>query len=87
MRVRYETQLERLQKEHLQLLEVVERLQRAKNMDQEIIVGIQKGMANIRETYSHDLSRWKDERSVLERHITLVSSVYHTTCTVCCIMT
>ncbi|XP_045180255.2 golgin subfamily B member 1-like [Mercenaria mercenaria] len=72
MKVRYETQLDRLQKEHLQLLEVVERLQRAKNLDQEIIVGIQKGMANIRETYSHDLSRWKDERSVLESHITQI---------------
>jgi hypothetical protein len=74
MKVRYETQLDRLQKEHLQLLEVVERLQRAKNLDQEIIVGIQKGMANIRENYSHDLSRWKDERTVLESHITQVGS-------------
>lgn len=72
MKVRYESQLDRLQKEHLKLLEVVERLQRAKNLDQEIIVGIQKGMANIRENYSADLSRWKEERTVLESHISQV---------------
>lgn len=72
MKVRYETQLERLQKEHLQLLQVVERLQREKNLDQEIIVGIQKGMASIKDTYSHDMTRWKDERAVLTTHITKV---------------
>jgi len=59
----------RLQKEHMALLEVVERLQRGKNLDAEIISGVQKGMASIRDTYSNDLSRWKDERSVLESHI------------------
>lgn len=37
MKVRYETQLDRLQKEHLALLQVVERMQREKNLDQEII--------------------------------------------------
>ncbi|XP_052250522.1 myosin-11-like isoform X2 [Dreissena polymorpha] len=72
MKVRYETQLDRLQKEHLQLLEVVERLQRETHFDKEIIVGVQKGMANIRDNYTQDLSRWKDERSVLESHITQI---------------
>ncbi|WAR16517.1 hypothetical protein MAR_031111 [Mya arenaria] len=69
MKVRYETQLDRLQKEHFALLEVVEKLQREKHLDHDIITGVQKGMASIKNTYTHDLSRWKDERSVLESHI------------------
>ena len=73
MKVRYETQLDQLQKEHIQLLTVVEKLQREKNLDQDIITGIQKGMANIRDTYSLDVTRWKDERQVLNNHITKVT--------------
>ena len=55
-----------------QLLTICEKLQREKNLDQEIIVGIQKSMQNIRETYTSDLSRWKGERNVLEKHISQV---------------
>ena len=55
------------------LLTICEKLQREKNLDQEIIVGVQKGMANIRETYTYDLSRWQDERNILEKHISQVS--------------
>ncbi|KAL4217860.1 hypothetical protein ACF0H5_022599 [Mactra antiquata] len=72
MKVRYETQLDRLQKEHMKLLEVVLKLQKEKNLDQEIIQGIQRGMANIKENYTIDLSRWKDERTVLESHISQI---------------
>ncbi|KAK3610093.1 hypothetical protein CHS0354_032188 [Potamilus streckersoni] len=69
MKVRYETQLETLQKEHLQLLVVVDRLQREKHLDKDIIVGVQKGMSSIKQTYSKDLSRWTDEKNILQRHI------------------
>ncbi|KAL3891792.1 hypothetical protein ACJMK2_004039 [Sinanodonta woodiana] len=69
MKVRYETQLEALQKEHLQLLVVVDRLQREKHLDKDIIVGVQKGMYSIKQTYSKDLSRWTDEKNILQRHI------------------
>lgn len=69
MKVRYETRLENLQKEHMKLLGVLDKLQREKVLNQEMIKGVQKGMGTMKETYTKDLEHWKEERNVLEKHI------------------
>ena len=73
MKVRYETRLENLQKEHMKLLNILDKLQREKVLDQEIIKGVQKGMGTIKETYNQDLARLRDEKGLLEVHIKEVS--------------
>lgn len=69
MRVRYETRLESLQKEYMKLLATVDKLQREKDLDKDIIKGVQKGMTQIRDVYSNDLTRWNEEKAMLEQHI------------------
>ncbi|KAK3088191.1 hypothetical protein FSP39_015959 [Pinctada imbricata] len=69
MKVRYETRVENLQREQLKLLNILDKLQREKNLDQEIIKGVQKGMCTMKETYNQDLARLKDEKGLLESHI------------------
>nr|XP_034302400.1 myosin-9-like [Crassostrea gigas] len=74
MKVRYETRLENLQKEHMKLLGVLDKLQREKVLNQEMIKGVQKGMGTMKETYTKDLEHWKEERNVLEKHIKEIES-------------
>lgn len=75
MKVRYETRLENLQKEHMKLLGVLDKLQREKVLNQEMIKGVQKGMGTMKETYTKDLEHWKEERNVLEKHIKEVINI------------
>ena len=69
MKVRYETRLENLQKEHMSLLHVLDNLQREKHLNQEIIRGVQKGMSNMKDTYAKDIAKWNEEKEIFGRHI------------------
>ncbi|XP_060067409.1 uncharacterized protein LOC132547643 isoform X1 [Ylistrum balloti] len=69
MKVRYETRLENLQKEHMKLLALVDTLHREKTLDKEIIRGVQKGMTQMKVTYAKDLTKWNEEKDILARHM------------------
>ncbi|XP_069106389.1 uncharacterized protein [Argopecten irradians] len=69
MKVRYETRLENLQKEHMKLLSLLDTMQREKTLDKEIIRGVQKGMSQMKVTYAKDLSKWNEEKDILARHV------------------
>ncbi|XP_021343412.1 golgin subfamily A member 4-like isoform X3 [Mizuhopecten yessoensis] len=69
MKVRYETRLENLQKEHMNLLSLLDTMQREKTLDKEIIRGVQKGMSQMKVTYAKDLVKWDAEKDILARHI------------------
>ncbi|KAJ8322162.1 hypothetical protein KUTeg_000633 [Tegillarca granosa] len=69
MKVRYETRLENLQKDHLKLLTNLDQLQREKILDKDIIKGVQKGMSQMKQAYANDLSRIKEEKEMLEKHM------------------
>ena len=59
----------------MKLLGVLDKLQREKVLNQEMIKGVQKGMGTMKETYTKDLEHWKEERNVLEKHIKEVINI------------
>ncbi|XP_033727449.1 myosin-16-like isoform X2 [Pecten maximus] len=69
MKVRYETRLENLQKEHMKLLSLLDTMQREKTLDKEIIRGVQKGMSQMKVTYAKNLTKWNEEKDILARHV------------------
>ena len=69
MKVRFETRLENLQKEHTRLLTILDQMQHEKVLNQEIIKGVQKQMSLMKENYHKNLEKSKQQNEMLERHI------------------
>jgi cell division protein FtsB len=69
MKVRFETRLENLQKEHTRLLTILDQMQHEKVLNQEIIKGVQKQMSVMKENYHKNLEKTKQQHDMLERHI------------------
>ena len=73
VKVRYETRFEKMTKDYSKLIVAVEKLQRERDLDKQIIQGVQKGMSQMKENYTNDLHRWDDERRHLEKQLAEVS--------------
>lgn len=74
MKVRYETKLEKIQRDYNQLLINSERVSREKELQQEIIKGVQRGMSNLKDKYTQEKSRWKTDKEQFEQKANEVSS-------------
>lgn len=75
MKVRFETRLENLQKEHTRLLTILDQMQHEKVLNQEIIKGVQKQMSLMKENYHKNLEKSKQQNEMLERHIKEVKQI------------
>ncbi|CAC5380446.1 unnamed protein product [Mytilus coruscus] len=69
MKVRFETRLENLQKEHSRLLTILDQMQHEKVLNHEIIKGVQKQMSIMKDNYHKNLEKSKEQNETLGRHI------------------
>lgn len=69
MKVRYETRLEKIQREYNKLQSSAEKIQRERDLDKDIIKGIQRGMGELRAKYTQDVAGWQKEKLQMERKI------------------
>ncbi|XP_029633282.1 protein CROWDED NUCLEI 4 [Octopus sinensis] len=70
MKVRYETKIEKLQRDYNQLLINSERVAKERELQQEIIRGVQRGMFNLKDKYTQDRSRWQTDKEKFENQAT-----------------
>lgn len=73
MKVRFETRLDNLQKEHSRLLTILDQMQHEKVLNHEIIKGVQKQMSLMKDNYHKNLEKSKEQSETLGRHIKEVS--------------
>ncbi|XP_041360782.1 interaptin-like [Gigantopelta aegis] len=69
VKVRYETRFEKMTNDYSKMVVTVEKLQRERDLDKQIIQGVQRGLAQLKDNYTHDLQRWDDERKYLEKQL------------------
>ncbi|VDI00770.1 Hypothetical predicted protein [Mytilus galloprovincialis] len=69
MKVRFETRLDNLQKEHSRLLTILDQMQHEKVLNHEIIKGVQKQMSLMKDNYHKNLEKSKEQSETLGRHI------------------
>ncbi|GAB1599791.1 uncharacterized protein LOC106879862 [Argonauta hians] len=70
MKVRYETKIEKLQRDFNQLQINSERVAKERELQQEIIRGVQRGMFNLKDKYTQDRSRWQTDKEKFESQAT-----------------
>ncbi|KAK6168105.1 hypothetical protein SNE40_021998 [Patella caerulea] len=68
MKVRYETRIDKMSRDYSRALVTVESLEKERELDKEIIKAAQKGMLQLKDSYTQDLIKWEDEKQRLEKH-------------------
>ncbi|PVD32469.1 hypothetical protein C0Q70_07908 [Pomacea canaliculata] len=67
--MRYETRLEKLSVEYSKMLGMMEELQKERQLDKDMVAGVQKAMTLIRETHVQDQTRWDEDKARMERQL------------------
>jgi len=69
MKVRYETRIEKINKENNKMLSTLAKLQRERDMDKEIIDTIQEKFSMLKDKYTEELLRSEDDKANLDRQM------------------
>ncbi|XP_055872478.1 microtubule-associated protein futsch-like isoform X2 [Biomphalaria glabrata] len=69
MKVRYETRIDKMSKEQDKMLLTIEKLQKERELDKQIIQGIQNNLSLVKDKYTEELLRSEEDKTALDRQL------------------
>ncbi|KAK3766362.1 hypothetical protein RRG08_044547 [Elysia crispata] len=67
LKVRYETRIDKMSKDHNKMLLTIDQLQKERDRDRETVVAIQKNLSLVKDKYTEELLKSEEDKSILGR--------------------
>ncbi|RUS71400.1 hypothetical protein EGW08_020841, partial [Elysia chlorotica] len=67
LKVRYETRIDKMNKDHNKMLLTIDQLQKERDRDREAVLAIQKNLSLVKDKYTEELLKSEEDKSVLGR--------------------